>query len=192
MEASGLDPVKNSILSIGAIDFSNPKNQFYKECRMRSGATYDPESLEVNGFSVKEIKDRRKMSLKQLVADFLEWTSDINDVTLAGHNVQFDVKFLQYSFRLYEMKWIFGHRNLDTHALVYAEYLSRGLRMPLRNNKSNITSDVVFNYVGLPKEKHLHNGLVGAKMEAESISRIIYGKNLLEDFKEMPISRYLK
>ena len=112
-------------------------------------------------------------------------------MTLAGHNVQFDIKFLERAFDLYRMKWIFGHRNLDTHSLVYADHLSRHIAFPERNNKSDITSDFVFNYVGLPKEKRPHNGLTGAKMEAESISRILYGKSLLVEFKRFKIPNHL-
>ena len=51
VETSGLDDEKNSLLSIGAVDFYNPKNQFYGECRVREGAEVNPEALEVNGFT---------------------------------------------------------------------------------------------------------------------------------------------
>ncbi|MGI0100514.1 MAG: 3'-5' exonuclease [Candidatus Micrarchaeaceae archaeon] len=192
LETSGLDHEEDSILSIGAVDFQNPENQFYGECRLRSGATYNLESLKVNGFSVKDIKDKSKMSLHELITRFLDWTHSIYDVTLAGHNVQFDIKFLERSFGIYNMGWIFGHRNLDTHSLVYAHCLSRKVEMPYRKNKSDITSDFVFSYVGLEKEMRPHNGLVGAKMEAESISRIIYGRALLGEFKKFPVPQYLK
>lgn len=191
IETSGLDPSRNSILSIGAVDFSSPENQFYKECRLRGSSTYDPESLGVNGFAVAEIRDKRKESLRKVLGDFLQWTSTIKERTLAGHNVQFDIKFLEHSFRMYRMGWIFGHRNLDTHALVYAHILSRKANLPMRDNKSDINSDFVFNYVGLPSEKRPHNGLVGAKMEAESIARLVYGKPLLGEFRKFAVPRYL-
>ena len=74
IETSGVDYTKNSILSIGAVDFSNPKNQFYEECRLRKGTAYDPESLEVNGFTAKEITNGKKESLRELVVNFLDWT----------------------------------------------------------------------------------------------------------------------
>jgi len=34
IEATGLDPRKHSILSIGAVDFEHPERQFYGECRI--------------------------------------------------------------------------------------------------------------------------------------------------------------
>ncbi|MEM3543847.1 MAG: exonuclease domain-containing protein [Candidatus Micrarchaeia archaeon] len=33
VETTGLDPKKNSIISIGALGFCNHKRQFYRECR---------------------------------------------------------------------------------------------------------------------------------------------------------------
>lgn len=191
IETSGVDPVKNSILSVGAVDFSRPEDQFYEECRLREGSSYDQVSLEIAGFTVEQINDSKKKSLEELLKNFLKWTENINDITLAGHNIQFDVRFLDHSFRLYGMRWIFGYRSVDTHTLVYAQYLSRGLDLPSNNNRSAITSDIVFNYVGLPDEKRPHNGLNGAKMEAESISRLFYGKNLLSEYSGFKIPEYL-
>ncbi len=40
---------------------------------------------------------------------------------------------------------------------------------------------------GLP-----HNALTDAKLTAECFSRIVYGKNLLEEFKKFPIPEYLR
>jgi hypothetical protein len=44
----------------------------------------------------------------------------------------------------------------------------------------------------LPPEPYPHNGLRGAKIEAEALSRLIYGKNLLEEYKEFKIPQYLE
>ncbi len=64
VEASGVDYEKNSIVSVGAFDFDNPDNRFYKECRIWDGSHINKESLEVNGFSEEEIKDKNKVPVK--------------------------------------------------------------------------------------------------------------------------------
>ena len=42
VETTGVDARKNSIVSIGAVDFENQKNQFYGECKIWEGAEIDP------------------------------------------------------------------------------------------------------------------------------------------------------
>ena len=49
IETSGTSPYKHSILSIGAVDFSNPERQFYQECQIEKDKEYTEEALNVNG-----------------------------------------------------------------------------------------------------------------------------------------------
>ena len=55
VEATGVDAKLCSLLSVGAVDFDNPTNQFYAECYAFPGAHIEKEALEVNGFRVEEI-----------------------------------------------------------------------------------------------------------------------------------------
>jgi hypothetical protein len=52
------------------LDFSNPQNHFYQECRIFKGAKIDKEALKINGFSEREIKDKKKKSLKEIIKLF--------------------------------------------------------------------------------------------------------------------------
>jgi DNA polymerase III epsilon subunit-like protein len=192
VETTGQVAQIHSILSIGAVDFSNPDNQFYGECRIKEGAEIDPIALKINGFTEKEINDPEKKALKVLMAEFLDWTSKIDDITLGGHNHYLDFDFINFSLKLSGMESPFQKRLVDTHTLLYANYMSRGLSPPLKNRNSDISSDVLAEYCGLPKEPKPHNALNGAKIEAEAISRLACGRNLLGDYKEFPIPEYLK
>jgi DNA polymerase III epsilon subunit-like protein len=191
LEMSGIYPDKHSILSIGAVDFSNPKNQFYMECRLRENASYMKEALAVNGFKPKQIRDKAKPSLKHMLLEFIKWADGIKDKTIAGHNVQFDMMFLKHSFRLYHIKYSIGNKCVDTHALTYAHCHGQGIPIPLKYGRSNITSEFVASYCGLPKEPSPHNGLNGARIEAEELSRLIHGKSLLKEYKRFKIPKYL-
>jgi DNA polymerase III epsilon subunit-like protein len=101
-ETTGLDPDKNSLLSIGALEFESPENQFYGECRIWDGAEIETIALEINGFS-------------------------------------------------------------------------------------KISSNFIFRYVGIIEEREEHNALEDAKLTAEAISRLLHGKQLLEEYKKFPI-----
>ena len=191
IETSGTSPYKHSILSIGAVDFSNPERQFYQECQIEKDKEYTEEALNVNGFKKEELTDPKKKTLESVLNEFIVWIQPVKDKTIGGHNVNFDANFLNYSFKKYNINFSFGHRVIDTHSLVYASLLSRHIDPPTKNEKTDINSDYVFNYTGLPPEPKPHNALNGAKMEAEALSRLILGRKLLDQYKNYEIPTYL-
>ncbi|MBI5065216.1 3'-5' exonuclease [Candidatus Woesearchaeota archaeon] len=192
VETTGLSPEKNSIVSIGAVDFANPENQFYGECQVWDGAEIDDFALKVNGFTEEQVKDLSKKSLNDLVSEFLIWTEKFADKTIAGENPSFDTGFLEDSAKRYDLNWPFGYRIVDLHTLSYSNYLSRELQPQIKKNKSDLSLNKTLVYVGLPEEPNPHNALIGAKMEAEAFSRIICGTNLLKEFEQYKIPVYLK
>ncbi len=191
VETTGIDPKKNSIVSIGALDFLNPENQFYQECRIWDGAEIIKEALEINGFSEEEIKDPKKKTLEEAIKNFLEWTIKIEEKVLAGENPSFDRNFLKTSAQRFGIDWMPNYRTIDLHSLCYVHYLRRELKPPMKDGYTDLNADKIFKYTGLSKEPKPHNALIGAKMEAEALSRLIYGKNLLKEFEEYPIPNYL-
>ncbi len=192
MELSGLDSRRNSILSIGAVDFSNPDNQFYTECRLRKYGKFHPDALAVNGFTEESIRDRKKPSEDAALEKLCAWMDKIPDRTIAGHNVQTDIRFLKHAFYKYGIERKITGRSVDTYGLVYVHMLLRGVKPPMRESQADINSDVVFSYCGLPKEPHPHNALTGVKMIAESLSRLLYGKCMFGEFSRYEIPGYLR
>lgn len=191
IETTGLDPTKHSIVSIGALDFSDPQNQFYQECRIFDGAEITLEALEINGFSEEQVRDGNKKSLEQAVKEFFLWSDSCSDKTLAGENPSFDRDFLRASAERYGILWTFGYRTIDLHSLCYSHYIRRGMNPPNKNGRTDLNLDKILNYVGLPSEPRPHHALTGAKMEAEALSRFIYGKPLLEEFKRYELPYHL-
>jgi len=149
--------------------------------------------LAINGFTKEEIIDSSKLPLEEIMNKFVSWTTSVSDVTLAGENVgKFDSRFLEASANRYGIKWILGHRTFDLHSEAYGNYQRRGLILPMRDNHSNLNSDSILSYTGLPNEPHPHRALTGAKMEAEAFSRLIHGKNLFPEYAKFGIPEYLK
>ncbi len=187
IEASGLDPHKHSILSIGAIELEHPERQFYGECRIWEGASIMPDAIAVNGFTEAECRDQEKQSLQELMTVFFHWTEQCEDKTLAGQNVSFDRDFLNDSFSRASMSWHFSYRTLDLHSMAYMDAIKRNLPIAHKNERSDLSLDAILKYVGLPEEPKPHHALNGAKYEAEAFFRILYGKNLLPEFARFPI-----
>lgn len=191
VETTGLNPNKHSIVSIGAVNFSNPENQFYRECRVFDGAEVSAEALEVNGFSLEQINDKSKKSLKEILEDFLVWSG--SGKVIAGENPSFDANFLKVSLGRYGMDAnVFGHRMMDLHTLCFEHYLKHGLIIPTKNGFPSLGLDKSLAAVGLPSEPNPHNALTGAKMEAEAFSRFLYGKNFLKEFEVHKIPHYFQ
>jgi DNA polymerase III epsilon subunit-like protein len=190
IETSGLNPLKNSILEIGALDFFNPSNRFYQKCRIFDGAEIDCNALKINGYDDIQLYDQNKQDLKNLLLNFIDWLKPINNKTLAGQNVDFDILFLNEGLEKCNIDWVFGWRKIDLHTLIYCDHLKKGTNPPTKNEYSNLSGDKIMEYVGLPAEPRPHLGINGAIYEAEAFSRLIYGKSLTNDFKRYNIPNH--
>jgi DNA polymerase III epsilon subunit-like protein len=192
IETTGLSPILNSIIEIGAIDFSNTKNQFQGQCHIWAGAEVDTTALKINGFTNEEITRNNKPTEFDLLQTFIKWLDRIEDRTICGQNIDFDIGFLNESAKRYKIDRNFGKRKVDLHSLVYSHLLKRNVVPLLKNGLSNISSDFIMEYVGLPAEPKPHRAINGAKWETEAISRLIYGKSILEEFFVFDVPAYLK
>ncbi|HWO07238.1 MAG TPA: 3'-5' exoribonuclease [Candidatus Paceibacterota bacterium] len=188
VEASGVEAHKHSIVSVGALDFANPSNRFYEECRVWDGAHVMDEALAVNGFTMEQITDPQKQSEADLVHAFLHWSDSVAERTLAGQNPSFDRDFLKNAAeRAGHTEWPFAYRTIDTHTLCYMHMILRGMQPPTTNRRSALDLDAVLNYCGIPREPEPHNALTGALSHAEVISRLLYGRKLLPEFSQYEI-----
>lgn len=189
IETSGWDPYKHGLLSIGALNFDNPENTFYGECSLRSDALCDASATAVNGFSEDMMRDTKKDSEVVLLQRFVDWSQDVHNKTLAGHNVgYFDANFLRVTFERHNITWPFYRRTVDLHSVAYAFMMQHGTQPQLGENKvSALSLDAVLEYLGLPKEPKPHNALNGAKYEAEALARLPLSKNLLSEFSQYPL-----
>lgn len=189
IEASGVDYKKHSIVSIGALDFSNPTNRFYGECQIWPGAHIMDEALEVNGFTKDQITDPNKKSEAELVQEFMEWSQHMSDRTLTGQNVSFDRDMLKSACDRANLPWDLAHRTIDTHTLCFMHMIKRGLTPPIdpQHRRSALNLDAILNYCGIPEEPKPHNALTGAMSHAEVTSRLLHDKKLLPEFSQFEI-----
>lgn len=189
IEASGTNYEKHSIVSIGAVNFTDPMKRFYGECKIWDGAHIMDGALEVNGFSEAQITDSAKQTEKELVIDFLKWTESLTDRTLTGQNVSFDRDMLRAGAERAGLSWNLAYRTLDTHTMCWMHMVRAGVKPPidLEHKRSALTLDGVLQYCGIPEEPQPHNALNGALCHAEVTSRLLYDKKLLPEFKAFEI-----
>jgi DNA polymerase III epsilon subunit-like protein len=192
IETTGLDPKRHSIVEVGAIDFDNPGDYFNQRCQIWDGAEIDLKALEINGLTPDEVRDHTIYTQSELLSNFRIWMDHIEDKTIAGQNVDFDISFINESSGRCGLNLSLGKRKVDQHSIVYAHFLQRNIRPPLKDGYSNLNSDFIMNYVGLPSEPKPHRAINGARFEAEALSRLIFGRVMFAEFNDYAIPDYLK
>lgn len=151
IETTGLNPGLNCIASIGAIT-EDGEHEYYKECYVSPNKFITADSLEINGFTMAQLKDRDKPPEMVLVHDFFKWCESFGEKILAGVNVAgFDVQFLKFVSDECGSKWPFSYRTVDVHAIGYALF------------GQSMSSDEMSDVLGIDKEKEPHNALRGAR-----------------------------
>jgi DNA polymerase III epsilon subunit-like protein len=187
LETTGTDPRSHGILSIGAIEYENPDNQFYGECQLAAGLFIDPQSIPVSGFSEESMRDASKPSERELVASFIDWTKSIHDITFGGENPSFDRDFLRSACLRYKFDWPFAYRTIDLHSIGYSYLMREGKDIPTKNRHTDLGLDKMINMLGLPANPLPHNALRDAVLEAESYSRLVKGQGLIPEFDIYPV-----
>ena len=183
MEMSGVDHEKCAIVSIGAVEFEHPENQFYGECCPWEGAEITNESLRITGFTREKLLSQPK-SEKQLIEEFLAWLKPIKNKTIAGQSPWMDIAFLKIALARLNMPWPFGHRYVDSHAIAYEHFARAGKLILKKEGTSDINLDKILTFLGIEVRGSTHNALEDAQLTAEVLSRFIYGKNLLPQYKK--------
>ncbi len=189
IEASGTEYEKHSIVSIGALDFDNPENRFYEECRIWDGAHIMEGALEVNGFTEAEITDPSKQTEAEAVEKFMEWTKSVGERTICGQNPSFDRDFVRAAAGRAHLDCQLAYRTVDTHSLCWMHMIKSGHQIPMDeiHHHSKLNLDEVLNYCGIPMEPQPHNALTGAMSHAEVAARLLYDKKLLPEFSQYEI-----
>ena len=187
-EASGLDPLYHSILSIGLCPLSDSlssqefnilsKNQeigleiFVDEPCINT----DPQAMAIHGITLEELAEKGLSPLNACLRfeDYLNQHFD-QSVLLAGHNINFDLAFMKRLYRLAQRSWPkqISHRTIDTHSLLWA--LAYANHIP----KNACSSDGAFEFFDCaPPEALRHSALGDAVATKTLLVKILEFMNL--------------
>lgn len=187
VETTGTEEDKHSLISIGAVDFLNPSRRYYRECKIFEGAHIMEEALVVNGKTEQELHDPAKMSDADMVIEFIAWVEKSQSIMFAAHNTMFDFGFLKATCERNHINFPFPVRTIDLHSVCFTHIMLAGLEPPMEDGKSDINSDYVMKYCGLPAEPRPHVAINGALYEAECFSRLLRNQKLLPEFQQYEI-----
>lgn len=206
IETSGKYTIRYGIWQIGAVDMET-EEEFLEESRIDDDEVSE-EALRVTGKTERELRDKKKLSQKEMIKHFIAWVKNKNERLIAGHNIWWDVMFLQNKCIEYELidelDEAIGHRVIDTHSLAQFIYKKKNGKFKTENGKSSMNLSIILEMCGmkderiqlkkgeLVKEGKPHNALEDAKLTAECFSRLVYGKNLFSEYSKFSIPEVLR
>ncbi len=133
-ETTGLNPTMNDLLSVGLVEIEilGPGRAVVgisKEILIQSHEyVVSPKALEINQINLVEhhAKALNQDDAETEIISFLETLGfgPENKVVCVGHNVAFDIGFLQNFLGYQSWNKYFGHRHIDTMTLAKALYHS--------------------------------------------------------------------
>jgi len=107
IETTGLDPVKDTIIEIGAVRFNGNRVEAEYSQLINPGRPIPPMITQLTGISDEMV--RREPPIKAIIQDF---ESFVGDCPVLGHNIRFDLGFLRRQTHAFEYNDI-----IDTYEL---------------------------------------------------------------------------
>jgi len=163
-ETGGLDSRVHSILSLAAVVWRDGQLGSRFEVFIREpDLSMDPEAMSVNKIDVKWLQSNGK-SPQRAVEEFemflgqnFSIADDAPRITLAGHNVGFDVEFLKrlYGFSNHSYDKRFWHRTVDTSSILAFLILAKIIPIDVPR------SDIAFSYFKIEFEPNSRHTALG-------------------------------
>lgn len=176
-ETGGLDALRHSILSLGAVVWCDGALvDSFEVLVAEPSIVADEQALQINRIDLSLHReqglppgDAMKQFLLFLEKHFPDPRSG-DKIPLAGHNVNFDVAFLRRLCRLAEFSYddVFSHRVLDTAGVI--RFLILAGRLPL----TTAGSTAAFEYFGIAVDPlKRHTALADAVATALLLNKLI-------------------
>ena len=147
-ETGGLDEFKHSLLTIGLVAWEDGKIVDTKEIFI-SKEKYScvQAALDVNKINLDELREKgiSEISAIKEIEDFCNKNFGNNKVTIAGHNVAFDVNFIRVMYKRNKAKYYlkFNYRTLDTACIIKFLYIQGKFKDDIS------TTDKAFEYFNI-------------------------------------------
>jgi DNA polymerase-3 subunit epsilon len=171
-ETGGINPDKDSLLSIGLVLWEDGSIKDSKEIFIKHEEYFIVDRAKrINRI---EIDFLNKYGINELdaiseVMDFCKKHFKNNDkVTLAGHNITFDVGFLKKLFYRNKVKFgmLFSHRYIDTATILKYLYIAGKINVNISS------SDAAFKHFNIKVDKR-HSALNDAIATAELFTNLL-------------------
>jgi DNA polymerase III epsilon subunit-like protein len=169
-ETGGIDPAKNSLLSLAMVVWKEAEIKASMEILINDGVLdVTAKALEINGIDLEEHKKKAvtpAVAIQQFDNFLKEHFPEGEKIVLGGHNITFDVNFLNAFLTKngYSFQQRFSHRYVDTATILFYLYLTGKIKTKI------VSSQDAFNSFGITvKGRHTALGDVLATAKLFSI-----------------------
>ncbi len=175
-ETGGLDPNRHSLLSLAIVVWEDMKIIDSQELLINDGILFvTEEALSINRIDIEKHKRTAispSLAIEKVLLFINRHFPQQGKITLAGHNVQFDVSFLRllFSKNNEDFSNFFSHRIIDTSSILYYLYLAGHIK------QKAISSDEAFDYFGIKVEGR-HTAIGDATATAKLFTKLLYLTN---------------
>ena len=191
IETSGLDTGKNGIWQIAALNMET-REEFLGEARIDDEDEIMEAALEICGKTEQELRDKSKQTQKQLIENFLNLISKFDERIIAGHNVSWDISFIQNKCLRYglgkKFHEVIGHRTIDLSTLAQLKFREKNGKFKIENGRNKMDLKAVLEFCGIKDERKQningkitegkpHNALEDVRLEAECFKKLLGRKN---------------
>jgi DNA polymerase III subunit epsilon len=172
-ETGGLDPGKHSLLSLALVVWENMEIIDSQEILINDGILcVTKEALSINKIDLEKHKHSAKSSsqaIEEIISFIGKHFPRQRKITLAGHNVHFDVSFIRHFFSANNKDFseFFSHRIIDTSSILYYLYLAGKIK------QKAISSDEAFKLFDIEVEGR-HTALGDAIATAKLFTKLLY------------------
>lgn len=171
-ETGGLDPGKHSLLSVALVVWEDEMVIDSMEVLINDGLlNVTPEALAINKIDLEQHRQTALApaeAMEKLLAFIEKHFPGRGKITLAGHNVHFDIAFLKsfFSANNKDFSEYFSHRIIDTSSILHYLYLAGTLK------QKAISSDKAFELFDIKVEGR-HTALGDAIATARLFTKLL-------------------
>ena len=171
-ETGGIDPAKNSLLSLALVVWKEAEIKASMEILINDGILdVTAKALEINGIDLEDHKKKAvapAVALQQFDGFLKQHFPEGEKIVLGGHNITFDVNFLNAFLTKngYSFQQRFSHRFVDTATILFYLYLTGKIK------KKIVSSQDAFEYFGITVDGR-HTALGDVLATAQFFSRLI-------------------
>lgn len=171
-ETGGLNPYKHDLLSLAAVVWENKLIlDTFEVFISRDNYSVSPKAMEVNQISLDELRQKGvpEPDALQKFIEFIKTHFSLNEpITIAGHNIAFDIQFLKQIFYRNEvdMYAYFSYRTIDTASILRYLYLKGTI------HEEVFSLDKALNYFQISAPVR-HEALADAFLTAQLFSKLL-------------------
>lgn len=171
-ETGGLNPYRHDLLSLAAVVWENKQIfETFEVFISKENYNVSPMAMEVNQISLDELRQKgvhEREALQKFIEFIKNYFSLIEPITIAGHNIAFDMQFLKQLFfrNNLDIYAYFSYRTIDTASILRYLYIKGAI------HEEVFSLDKALNYFKISAPVR-HEALADALLTAELFTRLL-------------------